>query len=204
MTLQHEINEHFSNLTVSSTCDQTNAKLDYPPTRCTTEVIIHEAQFDMTGYYVCQYNISSPKSAALQNYNLIRQNVLITPSGDPMTPVATELMDMIYIFVNDASNLAVPFEGQLDFFFLALFQQHPASIPCRPTFSNATVRLMKMHSNAGEEIKPNATLGISYNPKKGFYFENARWDSDSNLLQCQYNMNGLSTSTQINIHWSSR
>lgn len=164
----------------------------------------------MTGSYVCQYNMSNSKSgnssAQFFNYHPISENVLSAPFSDHVIPsMAPHMMDTIYIFVNDIYNLMVPFEGQTEFFFIALFQHHPATIPCRPTFSKATVRLLKMQTKEGEapqEIKPNATLGISYNPKKGFYFELARWDSDSNLLQCHYEMDGISSTTAVNIHWS--
>lgn len=164
----------------------------------------------MTGYYVCQYNMSasnskSNSSSPLLNYYRINENVLSAPPSDQvMTPVAPDMMDTIYIFVNDITNIRVPFEGQTEVYFIALFQMHPATIPCRPTYSKASVRLWKMHMDGEpqQEIKPNATLGISYNPKKGFYFERARWDSDSDFLQCQYEMDGITTTSVINIHWS--
>lgn len=205
-----EYNSHYDNLTVTSNCDRTTSQIDFSPSRCWTEAIIHVAKFDMTGSYVCQYNMSNSKSgnssAQFFNYHPISENVLSAPFSDHVIPsMAPHMMDTIYIFVNDIYNLMVPFEGQTEFFFIALFQHHPATIPCRPTFSKATVRLLKMQTKEGEapqEIKPNATLGISYNPKKGFYFELARWDSDSNLLQCHYEMDGISSTTAVNIHWS--
>ena len=205
---QFEHNDQYHNLTVNFECDPSANQNDYSPTRCWSEVIIPAARFDMTGYYVCQYNVTNhSKSASLSNFIPIYQNVLSVQSSDQITPIATDLIDMVYIFVNDPHNLMVPFEGQLDFLFIALFQLQPATIPCRPTYSKAVVKLWKMQTKDKDlptEIKPNSTLGISYNPKKGFYFDNARWDSDSNSLQCHFEVDGLKPlNTSISIHWSS-
>jgi hypothetical protein len=111
-----------------------------------------------------------------------------------------------YFRASDPVNLIVPYEGYSKFMFIAVFQSQPATIPCKPTNSKAKVSLWKVHTNSGrdEEIQVNSTIGITYNPKKGFYFEYPRWDSETSLLECRIKLGDSQQIAQINIHWSSK
>ncbi|OTF72740.1 hypothetical protein BLA29_009000 [Euroglyphus maynei] len=97
--------------------------------------------------------------------------------------------------------------------FLALFQSYPATIPCRPTYSNANVTLWKENDYQYQQIKPNASLGITYDPRKGFHFDYPRWDTS--VLECRYSINISDDNGQqqqqfyeakstISLHWSSK
>lgn len=90
--------------------------------------------------------------------------------------------------------------------FIAVFQSQPATIPCRPTYSRARVSLWKTHTknNVAQEIKANSSLGIMYNAKKGFYFAHPRWDSETNILECRYEMSQHRAHATISLHWSSK
>lgn len=162
--------------------------------QCTSEVIISEPRFSMTGYYVCHYN----------NTKMDEYEILSTINENHHEN--SVLLDQIYIFVNDPNNLMVPYEGIVSFLFIALFQSQPATIPCRPTYSTAEVSLWKTDTKAGvhQEIKANASLGIIYDPRKGFHFSHPRWDHDTNELECRFKMNEMTSKSVINIHWSGK
>ncbi|XP_054166017.1 vascular endothelial growth factor receptor 1-like [Oppia nitens] len=142
--------------------------------KCVTDVVISEVTYEMTGYFTCLYNES------------------------------TQLSDSIYVFVNDPEYLIVPYEGNYDFMFIAVFQSQPATIPCKPTNSRAKVSLWKVHTNSGipQEIQVNSTLGITYNQKKGYHFEYPRWDGETSLLECKVELDTIEMISQISIHWS--
>jgi hypothetical protein len=111
-----------------------------------------------------------------------------------------------YFRASDPDYLIVPYEGNSDFMFIAVFQSQPATIPCKPTNSKAKVSLWKVYTNSGrdKEIEVNSTIGITYNPKKGFHFEYPRWDSETSLLECRIKLGDSQQMAQINIHWSSK
>ena len=102
----------------------------------------------------------------------------------------------------DPDELIVPYEERsTEFMLVAVFQSHPATIPCKATNSMAKVSLWKMSSKP-EEIVVNNTLGISFNPKKGYHFEYPRWDADNMILECRVELNSNTQYSQIHIHWS--
>ncbi|KPM07133.1 hypothetical protein QR98_0056180 [Sarcoptes scabiei] len=146
----------------------------------------------MTGYFNCSYNSTS----LLSHRYLDRQNLLHSNA----------FVQSVYIFVNDPQNLIVPYESAIDYLFIAVFQSQPATIPCRPSYSDAIVTLWKVHTknNIPEQIEPNENLGISYDPKKGFHFEHPRWDSETTVLECRFKVPliDVSASSRISLHWS--
>ncbi|CAG2106712.1 unnamed protein product, partial [Medioppia subpectinata] len=147
--------------------------------KCVTDVVIPEVDYEMTGHFTCLYNDST----------------------------ISERSDTIYVYVNgkaDPEYLIVPYEGNYDFMFIAVFQSQPATIPCKPTDSRAKVSLWKVHTNSGipQEIVVNNTLGITYNAKKGYHFEYPRWDGETSLLECKVELDGIEMISQISIHWS--
>lgn len=112
-----------------------------------------------------------------------------------------------YIIFTDPEHLIVPYENVEQYMFLALFQSHPATIPCRPTYSNANVTLWKENDYQQIQIHPNASLGITYDPRKGFHFDYPRWDSS--VLECHYHINTsdgqkYEAKSTISLHWSSK
>lgn len=124
---------------------------------------------------------------------------LSTASSDPLCPSSDHFLG------TDANDLIVPFEGGTDFMFIAVFQSHPATIPCKATNSRAQVSLWKVPTmGPQQQIIVNNTLGVSYNPKKGFHFEYPRWDADNSLLECKVELNGVEQVSQISIHWTSK
>jgi len=106
---------------------------------------------------------------------------------------------------SDPDYLIVPYEGNSDFVPISVFQSRPATIPCKPSDSKATVSLWKIHTNSGEpeQIVVDPNLGVTYNPKKGFHFENPRWDTETSLLECRVKLDDIEHVSKINIHWSS-
>ncbi|KAH7643343.1 vascular endothelial growth factor receptor 3 [Dermatophagoides farinae] len=108
-------------------------------------------------------------------------------------------------YMTDPEHLIVPYENVEQYMFLALFQSHPATIPCRPTYSNANVTLWKENDYQQIQIHPNASLGITYDPRKGFHFDYPRWDSS--VLECHYHINTsdgqkYEAKSTISLHWS--
>ncbi|KAH9412601.1 hypothetical protein DERP_006563 [Dermatophagoides pteronyssinus] len=138
------------------------------------------------------------------------------PSSSTTTKkISHDSIDKIFIFINDPEHLIVPYENVEEYMFLALFQSYPATIPCRPTYSKAEVTLWKESDNNQYQyqliqIKPNSSLGITYDPRKGFHFDYPRWDSS--VLECRYrinitdNNNGqyqqYEAKSTISLHWS--
>ena len=102
-------------------------------------------------------------------------------------------------------DLIVPYEGGTDFMFIAVFQSHPATIPCKATSSRAKVSLWKLPTSGDkQQIIVNNTLGINFNPKKGYHFENPRWDINNSLLECKIELDGVEQVSQIAVHWTSK
>ena len=175
---------------------------------CETNIKIEQIQFGLTGLFICQYN--QTKSNALQfnhpNQTLSTSQIINYQQTFNDKSSTANARDSVYIFVNDIDNLIVPYESVTDFQFLAVFQSHPATIPCKPTISTTKVTLWKTHTknNVATEIRPNATLGISFDPEKGFYFESPRWDSDTQILECRFEYGGKVSPVMITVHWSSK
>ena len=50
---QYDHFERYDNTNITLDCDADHKQL---PGKCTSDLIIQDAKFDMTGYYSCQYN----------------------------------------------------------------------------------------------------------------------------------------------------
>ncbi len=98
-----------------------------------------------------------------------------------------------YFRTSDPDNLIVPYEGNIDFMSITVFQSQPVTIPCKPT-----------NSGRDKEIEVNSTIGITYNSKKGFHFEYQRWDSETRFLECRIKLGDSQQMAQIEIHWPSK
>ncbi len=98
-----------------------------------------------------------------------------------------------YFRTSDPDNLIVPYEGNIDFMSITVFQSQPVTIPCKPT-----------NSGRDKEIEVNSTIGITYNSKKGFHFEYPRWDSTlvlifTRFLECRIKLGNSDQLAQIEI-----
>lgn len=172
----------------------------------------------MTGFYSCHYNQQQQQSESMMVNNDNHQLTEIYNQPSTTTKkLSHDSIDSIFIFINDPEHLIVPYENVEEYMFLALFQSYPATIPCRPTYSKAEVTLWKESDNNQYQyqliqIKPNSSLGITYDPRKGFHFDYPRWDSS--VLECRYrinitdNNNGqyqqYEAKSTISLHWSSK
>lgn len=101
--------------------------------------------------------------------------------------------------------MIVPYEGS-EMIFIAVFQSHPATIPCKSTYSAANVSLWKIHTASGypEEIMPDQQLGVSFDPRMGFHFESPRWDHETSFLECRVQLGDNEQTSTVSVVWSSK
>ena len=113
---------------------------------------------------------------------------------------------MFVLIFSDEENLIVPYSGTTEYMLVVLFQLQPATLPCKPTSSLAKASLWKIHTNSGEpeEIKVDSNLGVTYDPRAGFYFEHPRWNAETQILECRISVGNQEATSIINVVWSSK
>lgn len=197
-------------MSIVEKCDEGQENLEQMIKKCRSDVIIEQVKYYMTGYFSCHYSNQTATVSKLNaaNHNMAwMDRIYVFVNGISILLAIQILILMHYSNLNiDPENLVVPYENIKDYLFIAVFQSHPAIIPCRPTYSYAEVTLWKLHTTLPEQIKENTSLGITYDPKKGFYFDHPRWNSDAVILECRFEVKSIQAEAKstINLHWSSK